>query len=67
MSRLLAAAWCGGQELEDFGIRVFKDGNQWCALVGPDLMGGVAGFGPTPIDALLELAVELMDKAGVSE
>ena len=28
------------------------DGNQWCALYGPNLMEGVAGFGDTPDDAL---------------
>lgn len=24
------------------------DGNQWCALYGPNLMEGIAGFGDTP-------------------
>jgi len=37
------------------GIRVSKDGDQWCALVGPDLQEGVAGFGRTPAEAVIEL------------
>ena len=28
------------------------DGNQWCALYGPDLQVGVAGFGDSPADAM---------------
>ncbi len=28
--------------------RIFKDGDQWCALYGEDLQSGVAGFGATP-------------------
>jgi hypothetical protein len=28
--------------------RVFKDGNQWCALLGVNIMEGVCGFGDTP-------------------
>lgn len=34
-----------------FNPRVFQDGNQWCALYGPDLQVGVAGFGDTPAEA----------------
>ena len=28
------------------------DGNKWCALYGPDLQVGVAGFGDSPADAM---------------
>jgi hypothetical protein len=28
------------------------DGDQWCALFGPNLQDGVAGFGTTPTDAV---------------
>ena len=28
------------------------DGNQWCALYGEDLQGGVAGFGISPQHAM---------------
>lgn len=31
------------------------DGAQWCALIGPDLQEGTAGFGETPYDAVREL------------
>lgn len=33
-------------------IRIFPDGDMWCALIGPDLQEGVAGFGTTPEKAL---------------
>jgi hypothetical protein len=36
------------------------DGNQICALVGPDLVAGVAGFGDSVYDALRELADSLV-------
>lgn len=31
--------------------KLFPDGNQWCALLGPNLQEGVCGFGNTPADA----------------
>ena len=31
--------------------RLFKDGDQWCALYGEDLQAGVAGFGYSPYEA----------------
>ena len=31
---------------------VAPDGNQWCALYGPNLMEGVCGFGDTPEAAM---------------
>ena len=36
------------------------DGNQICALVGPDLVVGVSGFGDTVHDALRDLADNLI-------
>lgn len=37
------------------GISVpYKDGNQWCILKGDDIQQGVAGFGNTPEDALMD-------------
>lgn len=45
----------------EFTIRVSKDGDSWCALVGEDLQSGVAAFGPTPPSAvrnLLEVLVQ---------
>lgn len=40
-------------------ITIEQDGNQWCALLGPDLQEGVAGFGDTPKEALLQLCESL--------
>ena len=31
---------------------VAPDGDKWCALYGPNLMGGVCGFGDTPEEAM---------------
>lgn len=38
-----------------------KDGNQWCALYGEDLMSGIAGFGDSPAAAMA-----VFDKAWTS-
>lgn len=40
-------------------VRIFKDGNQFCALHGDDMMSGIAGFGATPKEALDEFVSEL--------
>jgi hypothetical protein len=31
---------------------LMADGTKWCALLGPDLQLGVAGFGDTPSEAM---------------
>jgi hypothetical protein len=36
--------------------RVFKDGDRWLALIGPDAQRGVIGSGINPVSALLALA-----------
>jgi len=46
-------------------VEVFRDGNQWCALLGGDIQDGMAGFGDSRADALIALAVQL-DDAGDS-
>lgn len=40
-------------------ISLELDGNMWCALLGTNLQEGLAGFGPTPQEALVELASEI--------
>lgn len=40
-------------------IRLSRDGDRWCALVGPDLQVGRAGFGITALSALLALTMDL--------
>lgn len=39
--------------------KLFKDGNQWCALYGDNLQEGVAGFGDTPHKAMLNFDTEM--------
>jgi hypothetical protein len=35
-----------------FKPRLFPDGDQWCVLYGENLQSGVAGFGPSPDEAM---------------
>ena len=36
-------------------IELFRDGSQWCALVGPTLQVGLSGFGDSPAEAVNDL------------
>jgi hypothetical protein len=36
-------------------VRIYRDGDKICALVGENLQEGYAGFGETEADALKEL------------
>lgn len=49
----------GLQTSDMFNVRVFKEGDSYCALHGADLQEGIAGFGRTPQDALRTLASNL--------
>jgi len=40
-------------------IKVYPDGDQWCALLGENLQEGGAGFGSTPIEAVQALIKQL--------
>jgi len=40
-------------------IQLSLDGDQWCALVGADIIEGVAGFADTPLGAIRQLCDEL--------
>lgn len=33
-------------------IKITKDGDSWCALIGKDLQDGTGGFGETPVKAV---------------
>lgn len=46
------ATWCAPHVV--YRPRLFADGDQWCALLGDDLMTGVAGFGDTPAAAMAD-------------
>ena len=52
-----------GRALPANEIRLSWDGNKICALVGPDLMMGVSGFGDSVHEALAELAANLVKEA----
>ena len=39
-------------------VRIFVDGNQFCALIGDNIQEGCAGFGKTIPEALRALADE---------
>ncbi|TET67571.1 MAG: hypothetical protein E3J56_12680 [Candidatus Aminicenantes bacterium] len=41
-------------------IKIFKDGDEWCASIGPDLQEGIAGFGPNASAALNALRKNMM-------
>ena len=40
------------------GLIPYKDGNQWCILLGPNLQEGICGFGYTIIDAMMDFYQE---------
>lgn len=42
------------------------DGNKWCALYGPNLQEGVAGFGDSPADAMADFDKNWNVKIGVA-
>ena len=46
-------------------VRLFEDGDQWCALYGVNLQEGVAGFGGTRFEAVKALFKELGHPRGV--
>lgn len=45
-------------------ITVRLDGDRWCALQGPDVMVGTAGFGDTPAEALDAFCREWLTQRG---
>jgi len=34
--------------------KIYKDGNQWCVLYGENIQDGIAGFGNTPHEAVID-------------
>jgi hypothetical protein len=44
--------------------RLSLDGNQWCALLGSNLIEGVAGFGDSPADAMAAFDKAWHEKVG---
>ena len=37
--------------------KIYKDGNKWCVLYGENIQDGVAGFGDTPHEAVIDWEV----------
>jgi hypothetical protein len=40
--------------VESLRPTITKDGNKWCVLLGENLQVGIAGFGDTPYQAMLD-------------
>lgn len=51
-----------GLHTAEYQILIGKDGDKWCALLGPNLQEGISGFGDTEIEALYELFYSLCSK-----
>lgn len=48
---------CSEQQYKRFAMlrpRIFKDGDKWCVLYGDNIQDGVAGFGDTPHEAVID-------------
>jgi hypothetical protein len=43
-------------DADEVGIRLFPDGDKWCALIGENIQDGIAGFGDTKVEAIAELS-----------
>ena len=41
-------------------VKLYKDGDQWCALIGDNLQSGICGFGDTKSEAVMTLATFLL-------
>jgi len=40
--------------MKAFNLKPFKDGNMWCVLFGENVQEGVAGFGESPFEAIVD-------------
>lgn len=45
-----------------YNLIPFKDGDQWCVLLGKDVQAGIAGFGDTPEEAISEFDIAMKMK-----
>jgi hypothetical protein len=57
----LAAEIIRGYWAVVLNLAPFPDGNMWCVLWGEDLQRGIAGFGATPIDAIRDFDVQMLN------
>lgn len=47
--------------VKEFQPLLYKDGDRYCAVLGPDITSGIFGCGPTAMDALLSWHNNLLD------
>jgi hypothetical protein len=40
-------------------VQLYPDGNQWCALIGINIVEGTVGFGDTPSQAIEDLKTQI--------
>jgi len=40
--------------VKSYNLIPFKDGDEWCVLLGDNIQDGIAGFGKTPLNAILD-------------
>jgi len=53
--------------VETFQPVLFKDGDSYCCVLGPDPQEGVFGCGPTPLDALKDWDKNLQERKKVTD
>ena len=46
---------------DTINLAPYKDGNQWCVLLGDNIQEGFVGFGPTVCDALGAFVADIVD------
>ena len=46
---------------DTINLTPYKDGNQWCVLLGDNIQEGFVGFGPTVCDALGAFVADIVD------
>ena len=39
--------------------KLYRDGNEWCALIGDNIQEGVCAFSKTPFQAVLDCMIEM--------
>jgi hypothetical protein len=48
--------------IESFGLKPYKDGSEWCVLLGDNIQDGICGFGETPLKAVLDFNKNFISK-----
>ena len=56
-ARMIQASWQEVASIQTaphirYKPKLFRDGDQWCALLGDDIQEGVCGFGNSPANAM---------------